>query len=414
MQLALLLLGPLVVLIFRKPFALQAGKWALKRDNNPVLPSRVLKLESKLCVSSSDLLLHLVSFSANPKKTIYSWFAVNQHLISNISSQARLLNDQYPSNHRPAGAISLLKMNINEALHSDPLLSTFKRLTTQQIVKSREVCRQWLELIDEYPVFWRVLNYCGPPSETQSILDQFNLRSRSTLSEISITLKQSISPQYLFQLNQSILESRQTLRTFLFKSEATSHFAERSLAHSLLPKVAVVDFRAQVDDEEVLVQLSTTMLARSGSHQVLWLSELWNLPSSHPTLFHALTSLRVGGSFYSHGHWRQVLEGFSTSVKHLDIGMDPQLERGEVISPLEFPKLEVLELLDVVDVFPGWMIFPPTLKLFVTDLFDVLPPVFELRVNRIGSLESLARCCPEIDQKKPWWQFYWRKQRMHT
>jgi len=79
----------------------------------------------------------------------------------------------------------------NKALLPETLLSTFKRLTPQQVVKVREVCKQWLELVNENRALWRILEISKvrSPEEAQAVLDQYDERSGSTLEAVSVRME---------------------------------------------------------------------------------------------------------------------------------------------------------------------------------------------------------------------------------
>lgn len=126
------------------------------------------------------------------------------------------------------------KMNISEILPSENLLASFKKLETEDFVKLREVCKLWWRLLDENKVFWRILKVQGKRwKEMQSIVDQFDEKSGSTLEEISFAVK-GVSPQAFYQLSESIPNSSQVLRIFTWNQHI---FLSRD---SKLPKVSQI------------------------------------------------------------------------------------------------------------------------------------------------------------------------------
>lgn len=82
-----------------------------------------------------------------------------------------------------------MKMSINQTLPSETLLSSFESLDTKQVVKAREVCRKWLELINEDRQFWKVIDISVTKLETSlSVIRQFDERSSFTLQEVSVQI----------------------------------------------------------------------------------------------------------------------------------------------------------------------------------------------------------------------------------
>lgn len=264
---------------------------------------------------------------------------------------------------------------INDILLSETLLAIFKCLEIKEVVKVREVCKQWWKLVDENRTFWRILVLSERSLERiQSTVSHFDEKSGSTLEEVSTIVKKYEDSQDFNQLTGLVLNSSQTLQAFwiklqsdVFQARAFLTIFEDSL---LLMLPNLVDFRIWSGDPKVqlLVQSSRN---RHGSLRILWVTSLQLQPPvhlhvSHPILFQALVSLQMSKGD-SHSTFRCLLSHCSQTLKHLTIFLR-QPARGQEVLPLQFARLEVLQLWMVRIMwdchFPTWMAVPPTLKHF--------------------------------------------------
>lgn len=113
-----------------------------------------------------------------------------------------------------------------------PYSLTFKRLESRRVVKARVVCKIWWKLVDENKNLWRVLELRNRNlEENQSAIDQFDEKSRSTLEEISFEVEIKWEDRHLNfnQLAESILRSKQALRTFILSSRGIDNQASESI-----------------------------------------------------------------------------------------------------------------------------------------------------------------------------------------
>jgi len=277
---------------------------------------------------------------------------------------------------------------INDVLPSETLLTTFKSLDTREVLKVREVCKLWLKLVDENRTFSRCLILTDRTStEIEVVLNQFDEKSGSTLEEIAIETING-SSQDSSQILKSLQKSRTTLSvinlkfTFVYSPEEFCHLTSSLLLE--LPNL--VDFPVTTCTY-YKCQLLKSSSTKSQPLQVLWIyslqaaSPLIYLLSSQLGLFNALSSLVVE-EFYSHSDWRSALSNSPESFKHLSIRLNQQV-LSEELSSLSLPNLEVLELMEIDDQFPTWMVVPPTLKLSTSQYRD-LPDLGELWLEALG------------------------------
>jgi len=174
-------------------------------------------------------------------------------------------------------------------------------------------------------------------------------------------------------------------------------FLAFTLSNSLLPRLRkLVDFQA-VEEKVSKVQLLRSNGIQSGTLQVLWIQSLrpWAADSpylhvSNPNLFRTLVSLKVMVNL-DHQDWRNILVHCCWSLKHLYIYFNKK-PAGQVIMPLEFPALEVLEFLQEgvkpIQRFPAWIKVPSTLKVFSDRIHRFFPPIEELWIS---SMEEWPR-----------------------
>jgi len=164
----------------------------------------------------------------------------------------------------------------------------------------------------------------------------------------------------------------------------------QAIAESLLPKLSqLVHFRLANKIDNCKVQLDRETEPQPARLEVLWLQSLWNFPISHPNLFTSLVSLQVG-SFYGCTIWRSILVNSASTLKHLNINLEPQEEEeDEDVETLHFPILQVLEIKDWDGNFPSWLSFPSTTKVSMDLALASLPSVSELWLD-------LASRCPTL------------------
>ena len=226
-------------------------------------------------------------------------------------------------------------MNINDILPSENLLAVFRRLDTREVVKIREVCKLWWELIDENRMFWRILELSlRTLEETESTLIQFDEKSGSTLEELSFKVKWEESRNFN-SLAQSILKSSQALQVLKMISVAPPSEYNETLyiltGSLILDLPNLVDFRASRGFGKVKLLRSNRVKCRS--FLVLWIGLLQTSPSidlsvKRADLFKSLRSLEVGSAAYGYSTWRNILYDCSQSPKHLGLILRTIKKRG--------------------------------------------------------------------------------------
>lgn len=218
-------------------------------------------------------------------------------------------------------------------------------------------------MIDENKTLWRVLRFSEKSlEEIKSILGQFDEKPGSTLEEIAFKVKWQAF-LYFNQLVETILKFNQTLQVVTITSSKV--YSSQELSNF---KVLTLNYASEV-------QLQTNC------------SRTWNssysLDSySSSTPFHP-SPCQPPKSFSSPllPQSRQPSDPFnleeptphcSQTLKHLSCEIDWLSAEEEVLS-LQIPKLEVLELREMRQQFPIWLLVPPNMKLFNHRLHSNIP-----------------------------------------
>lgn len=286
-------------------------------------------------------------------------------------------------------------MNINDILLPENHLLTFKLLDWKEIATLREVCKRWNKIIDKNKYFWRILRLSGlSPQDLQSVFNQFDAKSGSTLEEVFMIINPEVVADSEFRpLIESIKKSKNTLSILAIEStDCPDEALQFNTISLLLESPKIVDFRLMTESSN---RVHLSRASNLDSLRVLWLPSLWQLHETHPSLFKTLTSLQVLGVRYGHSKWRRILTHSSQSLKHLGVRM----EKAEKLFPLQLPSLEVLEL-EVTSEngyeFPTWMLVKPTLKLTPLSLINNIPPISELWVTQATDLHFYLEQCPQV------------------
>jgi len=285
---------------------------------------------------------------------------------------------------------------INHVLPPENFLLTFKCLETKEVMKAREVCRFWGILVDENKALWRIIELSGKGlEEIQSVVEQFDKKSGSTLEEISMIIKRERLQGFsrLAELLQKSEETLQSIRIQILGSDPDSQRLQ--IFTKLLLSANLIDFRITGDSPSVVkLNFSENPKTNTRYLQILWLPLVWDLPSSHPTLFKTLTSLKVTTAF-DDSTCRKLISPSAPSLKHLNIATNSTNDRVST-PPLQLPKLQVLELQDLSHEFPTWMVVSSTLKLYTTTIYSNVPQISELRTS-LRVLGKLSTRPPRLD-----------------
>ena len=242
---------------------------------------------------------------------------------------------------------------------SEVLLEVFKRLSCQDMVKTRRVWKEWSDLINQNRTLWRrlVLGEERKDSELETILEFFDSKSQSTLREISLSIEaremedKEDEPTPASGLPAILLGSREILRIFNlgfeYEDDITGSMA--ALLHSL-PQL--IEFRLVNRDWESTTNLfievqdsqeSQEVTQRDGNClKVLGIWKSTNILGLAGQLLSNLTSLIIGWMLTSR-EGRDILEPSSHSLKHLDIEFIKSVDGDREIRPLAFPNLQLWE-----------------------------------------------------------------------
>jgi len=300
---------------------------------------------------------------------------------------------------------------INDFLPSEILIFVFKWLNFEFVVVTRLVCRQWLQVIDESKSFWRIVELLEDSLQGhQSVIKQFDVKSDSTLKEVSIELNDD-SDDYTYanslqKFSTTLKKSSESLHKFCVqvakqRSEDSNGLLEPLLQTLLpdLPRLEECRVLQEIQRYKVRVKREAAAKRTDGTQerhlQILWLPSLFELPSDHPKLLKSLRSLQVE-KYYRHEEWRRILVQPSKTLRHLSIRIEKG--RGERIEPLHFPCLEVLDVLELGNGFPNWMSVPLKLKLTTGSVYSRMPSsVSNLWVSHLRNYIYLTFRCPKLE-----------------
>lgn len=300
-------------------------------------------------------------------------------------------------------------MDINDVLPSKTLFSTFKHLTLEETMKVREVCKEWLRLIDENQTFWREVYLVKKGVQMiQAVVDQFDQLSNSTSKEVFLQDVELGEYADVERLVQSLFKSKETLSAvFITESDVSDNqssritekpgLKDRSISNlrNLMVLAAVLESCARVKVNLSIVSTSSkTRFHSLNSHPDSSPSTNLNLFDSHPDIFNSLQSLHVC-AVYSHSTWRNILSKPSQTLRHLNFKTE-RVKLGEDLTTLEFSKLEFLEISDGLWQFPTWMKVPTSLKLYSSHLHSNSPSISELWVDKLDSWTRLSSRCPHL------------------
>lgn len=226
-------------------------------------------------------------------------------------------------------------MNINNVLPAEKTLSVFKILDSKQVPIAREVCKDWLKLIDGNKTFWRILELPQTTVEVaETVVKQFDQKSGSTLEEVSMVISKWEAKPDASELSQVLQQSEKTLHILSANSSSKGIFRSfDKFSGSLLRGLPnLVDFRAARQGYDPRVRLLRSQ-KESGSLQILWIDSL-KLPSpkylhiTQPHLFKMLVSLSITQRT-NRSKIRGDLLPSVQSLRHLDIRLQV-IEQTEV------------------------------------------------------------------------------------
>lgn len=248
-----------------------------------------------------------------------------------------------------------------DQLSSEVLEMVIMELDSKEMVKVQRVCKRFNETIDESKRFWRRLVI---PDELKgwnnSILDRFNRKSQSSITEISIKTPRIENEEGFIQ---TVERSRQSLVSFRLDSEQASIEGSFDLDKSMFPEL--VDFRvidSYVGGNEPVVRLlqgHDVEDAGAKSLRIFWQLEF---NGKAAVLWGNLTSLSIQDGVRDCREWRRLLELPSRNLKHLSGAFFTFEEEPVALPSLAFPCLEVLEISGNIT-YPSWLMAPPSLKI---------------------------------------------------
>lgn len=234
-------------------------------------------------------------------------------------------------------------------------------LDSKEMVKVQRVCKRFNEITEESKGFWRRLVIPDEIKEwDNSILDHFDRKSQSSITEISIKTPRIENEEGFIQ---TVERSRQSLVSFRLDSEQAS-IEEGSfyLDKSLFPEL--VDFRvidSYVEGNKPVVRLLQGHDVDDEGAKSLRI--LWQLVLNEKAavLWGNLTSLSIQGGVRDCSDWRRLLELPSRNLKHLSGTFFTFEEEPVVLPSLAFPCLEVLGISGNIT-YPSWLMAPSSLK----------------------------------------------------
>lgn len=275
----------------------------------------------------------------------------------------------------------------------DLLHLVLRWVTSVDVLIARRVCKSWLETIDEHKSFWRALDLSpGSSKHGSSFANLFDRKSESDIRDVQIDWRNKES-QDINDVLQTLQKSKFKLRSFYLD---VLYAENLGIYPSQFPKLQ--DFRllnSHTFGLPVVLLVDESLNSREGL-RVLWKPLLFD--SDH-VYFRNLTSLAIEISRTSI-EWREILEGrLSNQLKdlRLKVCQGPLGEEG--LTPLNFPRLKVLELQSQYN-YPGWLGVPFDSVLVINqDTFmSGTPNVAHLWLNlsRLEGWQSINALYPSV------------------
>lgn len=325
--------------------------------------------------------------------------------------------------------------SINDLIPSELLFRTFQFFDEYEFVKLREICKSWLEIIDENRSLWQVVNLAREeitqydeendihnvtgegknPEWNEKVLKLFDDKSRSTLKEVSLKFEmyeldvdkggyQNRANDWCFrEFVQVLSKSRSTLRILSIEMSNVPDALLKDLLigfdYRTMPLVDLRLWQGQYSvsscqvkilrkSEEVGKQVTKEGIAL----QVLWTCCLPNLLFEPDFIPRSLVSLRIERGCHAQ-KLHPLLKASRKQLRHLYLFI---IAENWELETLHFPRLEVLELsLNLENPeFPNWISCPSSLKLSTWDVFHGLPSISELLIQKLKDCTPLSGRCP--------------------
>lgn len=293
-----------------------------------------------------------------------------------------------------------------DRLSSDLLHLILRSLESSEMVKSRRTSRRFLQVIDESKSNWQ--HFAVPIKFEEwknEILEQWDVKSGSTLKEVDIKVKEL---EDVDSFIQTLLKSKETLNYFSIDSSGTEEERDALTRwRKEFPNLLVfksTNHHLYFESNVELVRGSPQEKETAAGLQVLWDEKVFHEETAHLTRRRDYTANLTSLSIENGEHpavWRELLKDCSRNLKHLRIYI-PEEEEVE-LDPLEFPKLQVFELKTLGDEFPSWIKFPKTTKLLLSANHVPwgTPSVLELWIGNMNCKTiltgMLANGCPLLE-----------------
>lgn len=275
------------------------------------------------------------------------------------------------------------------------------------MVNIMRVRKEWLEIIDENKALWRRLVLPKPKPKggwdlsLLSIVELFDRKSDSSLEEVSMETR--LDFQEAKSIVRVLAKSKKTLRILRIKEH--DYFRRGDLAELSLKLLNLKECQIAPTFAQCQVHLvhSDSKGAEAGDQlRILWCPDFDNLRKSFSHLFSNLVSLGLG-TYLSPASWRKILESPSQTLRHLIIYTSRPRPEDSLLSPIDLPKLEILEMKTqdsslASSIFPSWIRVGPSLSTLIRHghFYPSCPSVSTLWIDHPESIERLADNCPEL------------------
>lgn len=313
-----------------------------------------------------------------------------EYLIASLRSTFFLRLTSHQSNKKSQ------VMAITEQLAGDILLNVFKRLDSKEMVSICRVSRQWLQIIHSHSHLWRSLVLPKGPEDVQlSALKLFDGKSKSTLREVSIESEETEEAE---QIVEALQRSEQSLKFLNLDVGKVTKEMEVALSDVPIRFHNLVEFQLFGTSNYTLpcvkmVRGEELQAAALPPLRVLWIWRSEEMFSNNLQLFTNLSSFAVQQPKEAL-EWWNLLARPAQTLKHLSICIHDEQQD---LAPLNFPNLQVLELL-LYESYPSWMLIPST-STYINKQYRIapnLPSITELWASSTLKWENVSERCPVL------------------
>lgn len=294
-----------------------------------------------------------------------------------------------------------------DRLSSELILGIFRNLDCQDRFSLMRVSKHWYQIVEENKSLWRrLVTLKVRKSESDlPLLFKFDEKSGSTLQEVSIFLEiKTEREDEVAKILQVLEKSKDTLQKVILEDCSSARESSLEFLNGLiwrLPhlvdcKIKSILWTSRVQFKELGGNEVATECSENLSNlRVLWCSLKDFTFTLDPQFLKNLASLWLKRTL-EELVLRKLLDKASHTLKHLSI-YPTNHEQNLSISPLQFPRLQVLEIsLGLDSKLWSWLLILTTTKLIVLShrLPLNLPSVSALWLSQEPFSGRLPQRCP--------------------